>query len=93
MYVVLVYDISIKDHKGSRIMRQVFKKCKEYLNHIQNSVFEGELTEGQVMQLKYELSELIRADKDSIIFFICSKGDWLNKDIFGLNKNAFSNLL
>jgi CRISPR/Cas system-associated endoribonuclease Cas2 len=32
MYVVLVYDISIKDHKGSRIMRQVFKKCKEYLN-------------------------------------------------------------
>ena len=93
MYVVLVYDISIKDHKGRRIMRQVFKKCKEYLNHIQNSVFEGELTEGQVMQLKYELSELIRADKDSIIFFTSSKGDWLNKDILGLNKNAFSNLL
>ncbi|NIM17000.1 MAG: CRISPR-associated endonuclease Cas2 [Candidatus Aminicenantes bacterium] len=93
MYVILVYDISIKDHIGSRTMRNVFKKCKEYLNHIQNSVFEGELTEGQVMELKYELKDLIREDKDSIIFFTSKEEKWLNKDILGLNKNEFSNLL
>jgi len=93
MYIILVYDISVKDPKGSGVMRKVFKKCKEFLNHIQNSVFEGELTEGQVMQLKYELSELIRADKDSIIFFSSREEDWLNKEILGLNKNAFTNLL
>ena len=95
MYVILVYDISLKEKNanGNRIMRKVFNKCKEYLNHIQNSVFEGELTEGQVMQLKYELDELIRIDKDSIILFTSREEKWLNKDILGLNKNAFSNLL
>jgi CRISPR-associated protein Cas2 len=93
MYVILVYDISLKDPRGTGILRKVFKKCKEFLNHIQNSVFEGELTEAQVMELKYELKELIRADKDSIIFFSSSKEEWLTKDILGINKNAFSNLL
>jgi len=93
MYLILVYDISLKDHIGRRALRKVFKKCKEYLNHIQNSVFEGELTEGQVMQLKYELKELIRDDKDSVILFSSREEKWLNKDIMGLNKNAFSNLL
>lgn len=43
--------------------------------------------------LKYELKELIREDKDSIIFFSSREEDWLNKEILGLNKNAFSNLL
>jgi CRISPR-associated protein Cas2 len=93
MYIILVYDISLKDPKGSGVMRKVFKKCKEFLNHVQNSVFEGELTEGQVMQLKYELKEFIREDKDSIIFFSSREEEWLNKEILGLNKNAFSNLL
>ena len=49
--------------------------------------------EAQVMQLKCELKELIRADKDSIIFFSSREEKWLNKDVMGLNKNAFSNLL
>ncbi|MGL5084364.1 MAG: CRISPR-associated endonuclease Cas2, partial [Clostridium sp.] len=47
MYVVLVYDISGEDD-GQRILNKVFKVCKKYLTHIQNSVFEGELTEGQI---------------------------------------------
>ncbi len=93
MYVILVYDIEIKDHIGSRVLRKVFKKCKEYLNHIQNSVFEGELTKGQLMELKMDLQDFIRADKDSVIFFTSSKEEWLEKEIVGLNKNAFSNLL
>ena len=93
MYVILVYDIQMMDPAGSRVLRKVFKKCKEYLNHIQNSVFEGELSESLVTQLKYELKEFIREDKDSVIFFSSGKEEWLNKDILGLNKNDFSNLL
>jgi CRISPR-associated protein Cas2 len=82
-----------KDGKGPGILRCVFKKSKQYLNHIQNSVFEGELTESQLMQLKYEIKELIRDDKDSVIFFSSRSEDWLNKEILGLNKNTLSNLL
>jgi len=93
MYVILVYDIEIKDHIGRRVMRKVFKKCREYLNHVQNSVFEGELSSAQVMQLKYTIKELIRDDKDSVIVFTSSQEEWLEKEIVGLNKNAFSNIL
>jgi len=93
MYVILVYDIDMKTKAGAKVLRQIFKKCKEYLNHIQNSVFEGELSEGKLMQLKYEIKEMIRTDKDSVIVFRSREEDWLNKDIIGLNKNAFSNFL
>jgi CRISPR-associated protein Cas2 len=93
MYVILVYDIELKDYIGNRVLRKVFKVCKEFLNHIQNSVFEGELSIGQLMKLKFELKDFIRADKDSVIFFTSSKEEWLEKEIVGLNKNAFSNFL
>ena len=93
MYVILVYDIELKDFVGNKVLRNVFKLCKEFLNHKQNSVFERELAEGQFAQLKYQLKGLIRDDKDSVIFFTSSKEDWLNKEIFGVNKNDFSNLL
>ena len=63
MYVVLVYDISVED-KGAKRWRSVFKICKKYLSHIQNSVFEGEISETAMLKLEKELKKYIR--KDSI---------------------------
>ena len=42
MYVVLVYDVS-KDENGRKRWPYIFKICKKYMSHVQNSVFEGEL--------------------------------------------------
>ena len=53
LYVILVYDISVEKN-GPRRMRRVFKICKKYLTHIQNSVFEGELTVAKLNKLKSE---------------------------------------
>ena len=50
MYVVLVYDISKTDN-GQKRWSHVFKTCKKYLSHVQNSVFEGEIS-------KVELTEI-----------------------------------
>ena len=44
MYVVLVYDISKTDN-GQKRWAHVFKTCKKYLSHVQNSVFEGEISQ------------------------------------------------
>lgn len=93
MYIVLVYDIELKDPEGPKILRRVFKKCKQYLGHIQNSVFEGSLTEAQMMELQCELKEIIRPDKDSVILFSSRSEDWLTKEILGQNKNDLSNIL
>ena len=47
----------------------------------------------QVVRVKREWRDLIRDDKDSVIFFTGREERWLKKDILGVNKNEFSNLL
>ena len=38
MYIILVYDINLEENGGQKVLRKVFKTCKKYLIHIQNSV-------------------------------------------------------
>ena len=83
MYVILVYDINLEDKEGQKVLRKVFKICKKYLVHIQNSVFEGEILESQLMKLKAELRMYIRDDKDSVIVFKSRNQRWMEKIFFG----------
>lgn len=83
MYVILVYDINLEDKVGQKTLRNVFKTCKKYLIQIQNSVFEGELSESQEMKLRRELDTYIRKDKDSVILFKSRSKRWLEKEFFG----------
>ena len=82
MYIILVYDI-VMDEKGKKILPKVYKLCKQYLSHIQNSVFEGELTEAQLLTLERELKCLIRQDVDSLIVFKARNEKWLEKEFWG----------
>ena len=77
MYIILVYDINLEEKEGQKVLRNVFKTCKKYLIHIQNSVFEGELLESQLIKLKSELNKYIRRDKDSIIVFKSRNQRWM----------------
>ena len=83
MYVILVYDINLEEKEGQKVLRKVFKTCKKYLVHIQNSVFEGELLESQAIKLKSELDEYIREEKDSVILFKSRSQKWLEKEFLG----------
>lgn len=79
---------------GSRILRNVFKICKKYLVHIQNSVFEGEISETQLLKLSKELKKYIRKDKDSVIVFKSRNERWLEKKFLGkVDEDATSNFL
>lgn len=82
MYIILVYDI-VMDEKGKKILPKIYKLCKKYLSHIQNSVFEGELSEAQALQLELEIKKYIRKDKDSIIVFHTRNEKWLKKEFWG----------
>ncbi len=84
MYVILVYDINLENKEGQKVLRNVFKICKKYLVHIQNSVFEGELVESQIIKLKSEIGRYIREDKDSIILFKSRSSRWLEKEFLGM---------
>lgn len=84
MYVILVYDINLEEKEGQKVLRNVYKICKKYLIHIQNSVFEGELLESQMLKLKSELNKYIRDDKDSVIVFKSRSQRWLDKEFIGM---------
>ena len=92
LYIILVYDI-VFDEGGSRVLRKVFNICKKYLHHIQNSVFEGELSKSQLKYLKSELEFLIRSDRDSLIIFEQNSDKWIKKNFFGLKVDKTSNIL
>lgn len=92
MYIVLVYDVS-QEENGARRWSRIFKICKKYLTHIQNSVFEGELSKGQLAQLQKELKEYIDKELDSVIIFKSRQEKWLDKEFWGKEDDKTSFIL
>lgn len=92
MYVILVYDIS-GENGGEKVLNKVFKICKKYLSHIQNSVFEGELSEVQILKMNKELNQWIRKDIDSVILFKSRSDRWMKKEMWGKNDDATDNFI
>lgn len=90
MYIILMYDI-VTDEGGARVTRNTFKICKKYLTHIQKSVFEGNLSELNLLKLKSELNNYIRKDRDSLLIFISRSERWLEKEFLGMIDDKTSN--
>lgn len=87
MYVILVYDIDTKR------VGKMLKLCRRYLNWIQNSVFEGEITEVKLKELIFEAKAIMKIETDSLIIFSSRQEKWLEKQIIGKEKNELDNLL
>jgi CRISPR-associated protein Cas2 len=81
MYIILVYDI------GEKRVGKMLKLCRQYLNWIQNSVFEGEITEVKLKELISRARLFMKEDKDSLIIFKSREQRWLEKEIIGQDKN------
>lgn len=92
MYAILIYDIA-DEGAGARISRNIFKICKRYLSHVQKSVFEGEISESQLVELRLSIKSFIRTDLDSVILFTGNNPKWLKKQFWGIEDDATSNML
>ncbi|MNW28931.1 CRISPR-associated endonuclease Cas2 [compost metagenome] len=69
MLVLITYDVSTTDAEGRRRLSRVAKKCVDYGQRVQNSVFECILDETQYRRLKLELEGLIDRQTDSLRFY------------------------
>ncbi len=81
MYVIIVYDVNIKR------VNKVCQFLRRYLNWVQNSVFEGELTESELMRIEIGLKEIIDESEDSIVIYILPNEKVINKRFIGTKKN------
>ncbi len=88
MYVIAVYDVDQKR------CGKMLKLCRAHLHHIQNSVFEGEITEGKLEALKIKAKKIMNEeDGDSLILFKSRNEKWLDKEIVGADKRPVDNIL
>ncbi|MBS3945871.1 MAG: CRISPR-associated endonuclease Cas2 [Melioribacter sp.] len=85
MYYIITYDCT-----SPKRLPKLLKTCRRYLNWVQNSVFEGDLTRSQFLDLRMRLAKIIEKKNDSIILYEIRNRDVVDKEILGIEKNEIT---
>ncbi len=80
--MILVYDFN------ERRVGKALKIARKYLHWVQNSVFEGEITQANFKKLKYELKSIMNEDEDSVIFYTFRSQKYSKREEYGLKKGG-----
>lgn len=87
MYVILVYDF------GEKRVGKMLKLCRKYLNWIQNSVFEGEISDVKLKELLQKAHQFMEKDEDSIILFKHPSMVYMDKEVVGRERSSIDTFL
>ena len=87
MYVIVVYDVSVK-----RVNR-ICQYLRRYLNWIQNSVFEGELSKSMLEEIRVGIKKIINKNEDSIRIYILPSDKPLKREVIGIEKVELGNVI
>jgi len=82
MFIILVYDI------GEKRVGKILKIVRKYLYRVQNSVFEGEISDANYRMLLLELLKKINKNEDSIICYKFRTNNYIEKEIHGIDINS-----
>lgn len=85
--MIAVYDV------GQKRVGKMLRLCRRYLNWIQNSVFEGEISEVRLLELKTKAIDIMDEETDSLIIFKTRLEKWLEKEIVGNERQILDNFL
>jgi len=86
-FVIIVYDVE---------QQRVAKVCqflRRFLNWVQNSAFEGELTESQLKRLRHGLKDIIDPSKDSVYIYRLPAGTVVRKEVLGIERGETESLI
>jgi CRISPR-associated protein Cas2 len=87
MYVIIVYDVQVERIDDLR------KYLRRYLNWVQNSVFEGELTLAQLEEIKVGISRHTDKEKDHLLIYQVRDRRLLKKHAIGTPKSEPSTII
>lgn len=87
MQAIIVYDVSV-----GRVSK-VCQFLRQHMHWVQNSVFEGELSEADLQKVKNGIKNIIKEKEDSVLIFTIPNSNWLKKERIGVEKNKISYIL
>ncbi|CUT04214.1 CRISPR-associated endonuclease Cas2 [Candidatus Kryptonium thompsonii] len=59
---------------------------------MQNSVFEGELSDGQFEEMKVKLRKIINLNEDSVLIYSMEK-KWVDREVIGVERSEVSRII
>lgn len=83
----MAYDVNAKR------VSKILKVGRKYLNWIQNSLFEGELSKAQFERLKADLKNIINPQEDSVVFYLFRSTKYMDKQSLGIEKSDTSSFI
>lgn len=86
-YAFVFYDVN-----QERVYK-VFKICKKYLYHHQNSDFRGAITPSKLIKLKSDLDKIIQPDEDFVSIIKLINGSCFDEETIGTNKKNTQSLI
>ncbi len=87
MFAILVYDAGVKRDP------KMLKLCRRYLTWVQNSVFEGEITEGKYKMLRRELERVTKKEEDCVVVYLLQSTKYTARECIGTPKGGEEFLL
>ncbi len=81
MFVIITYDV------GEKRVNKMRKALKKYLIWTQNSVFEGEITEGKLTKCMAEIGGIMNKGEDSLYVYKVNISKNIKKIVIGNEKN------
>ncbi len=87
MYVIIAYDVNVDR------VNKVKKFLRRYLSWIQNSLFEGELTDADLEEVKMGLKDLIDEQEDMIVIYRFRSKNAMKREVMGTDKSSAGEIL
>lgn len=86
-YAFVFYDV------GEKRVNKVFKVCKKYFHHHQNSVFRGPITPSNLIKFKSDLNKAINKSSDFISIIKLMNKESFDEETIGVKKKDTESLI
>ncbi len=87
IFVIVVYDVGVKR------VNKLKASLRQYLNWIQNSVFEGELTESEYRAVVKLVEAIILKSHDHLVIYSLNDRKYIDRKEYGTPKLDNSNII
>jgi CRISPR-associated protein Cas2 len=75
MMILITYDVNTETAAGKKRLAKMAKKCTNYGQRVQNSVFECVIDRAMFTQMQEQLEKIMDKDRDSLRFYFLGD-DW-----------------